>query len=93
MQEVNDDLLAALKALPGVQEAGREEAHTARLILEGDVVPLEAIAETSRAHGNKVKSVSLLEPTLEDVFIYYTGRGLRDAADQQYSYKMPTMMR
>ena len=93
LQEVNDELLAALKTLAGVKEAGREEAHTARLILEGDIVPLEAIAETSRAHGNKVKSVSLIEPTLEDVFIYYTGRGLRDTASEEYSYKVPTMMR
>jgi ABC-2 type transport system ATP-binding protein len=93
LNEVNDDLLTALKAIAGVKEAGREEAHTARLILEGDIVPLEAIAETSRAHGNKVKSVSLIEPTLEDVFIYYTGRGLRDTASEEYSYKVPTMMR
>ena len=93
MQEVSDDLLAALKTLPGVKEAGREEAHTARLILEGDVVPLESIAEASGAHGNKLKSMSLLEPTLEDVFIYYTGRGLRDAAEGEYSYVVPTMMR
>jgi len=93
LQEVNDELLAALKAVDAVKEAGREEAHTARLILEGDVVPLEAIAETSRAHGNKVKSVSLIEPTLEDVFIYYTGRGLRDTASEEYQYKVPTMMR
>jgi hypothetical protein len=37
--------------------------------------------------------VSLIEPTLEDVFIYYTGRGLRDTASEEYSYKVPTMMR
>jgi ABC-2 type transport system ATP-binding protein len=92
-QEVGDDLLATLKALPNVQEAGREETHTARLILAGDVVPLEAIAEASRAHGNRVKNMSLLEPTLEDVFLHYTGRGLRDAATQEYSYAVPTMMR
>jgi len=92
-QEVSDDLLATLKGLPNVQDAGREETHTARLILGGDVVPLEAIAETSRAHGNKVKNMSLLEPTLEDVFLHYTGRGLRDAATQEYSYAVPTMMR
>jgi len=92
-QEVSDDLLASLRGLPNVQEAGREETHTARLILGGDVVPLEAIAEASRAHGNKVKNMSLLEPTLEDVFLHYTGRGLRDAATQEYSYAVPTMMR
>jgi len=92
-KEVSDELLAALKRLPNVRDAGREEAHTARVILGGDVVPLEAIAEVSRAHGDKVKNMSLLEPTLEDVFLHYTGRGLRDAATQEYTYAVPTMMR
>jgi ABC-2 type transport system ATP-binding protein len=92
-QEVTDELVAALKALPDVREAAREDAHAARMILAGDVVPLEGITETARATKNKVKSMSLLEPTLEDVFIHYTGRGLRDAAAGEYSYQMPSIMR
>ncbi len=93
MGEVDDALLAALKALPEVREAAREESHTARLILAGDVVPLDGVTEVSRARGNKLKSLTLLEPTLEDVFIHYTGRGLRDAAAGEYSYAVPSMMR
>jgi ABC-2 type transport system ATP-binding protein len=93
MQEVDDALLAALKALPEVRGAGREEAHTARVILAGDVVPLEGIADAARAQGNKVRSVTLVEPTLEDVFLHYTGRGLRDSANETYSYAIPRMMR
>ena len=93
MQEVGDELLAALKALPEVREAAREDPHTARLILAGDVVPLEGITEASRQRGNKVKSMTLLEPTLEDVFIHYTGRGLRDSATNEYSYEIPRLMR
>lgn len=34
-----------------------------------------------REHGIDVKSVSLHEPTLEDVFIKFTGKGLRDEAE------------
>ncbi len=64
-----------------------------RLILNGDVVPLEAITAASQQRRIKVKSVTLLEPTLEDVFIYYTGRGLRDQAAGEYSYAMPSIMR
>ena len=93
IQEVTDELLARLKALPEVREAGREDPHTARLILAGDVVPLEGITEGSRARGIKVKSMTLLEPTLEDVFIHYTGRGLRDSAGSEYSYEIPRLMR
>ncbi len=92
-QEVTGELLAALKALNEVREAGREEAHTARLILSGDVVPLDGITEASRVHANKVKSMSLLEPTLEDVFIHYTGRALRDTVAEAYDYAVPNIMR
>jgi ABC-2 type transport system ATP-binding protein len=93
MHEVSDEILTALKGLQDVSEAAREEAHTARLILAGDVVPLDGITEVARTHANKIKSMSLLEPTLEDVFIHYTGRAMRDAAAGEYNYAMPTMMR
>jgi ABC-2 type transport system ATP-binding protein len=91
--EATEELRAALKALPEVREAAREESDTMRLILASDVVPLDGITEVSRARGNKIKSMSLLEPTLDDVFIHYTGRGMRDSAAGEYSYAMPSIMR
>jgi len=91
-KEVTDELVAAFAALPEVREAAREEPHTVKVILSGDVVPIDGITETARAHGNKVKNLSLLEPTLEDVFIHYTGRGLRDQAAGEYQYQMPAIM-
>ncbi|HET9940559.1 MAG TPA: ATP-binding cassette domain-containing protein, partial [Candidatus Eisenbacteria bacterium] len=72
--DVDDALLSALKELPEIKEAAREDPHTARLILVGDTVPLDGITESSHKLGNKVRTLSLLEPTLEDVFIHYTGR-------------------
>jgi len=93
MTEVTEELLTALKALPEVREAGREDPHTARMILVGDVVPLEGITAAAQALGIKIKSMTLLEPTLDDVFIHYTGRGMRDAAAGEYSYAVPSMMR
>ena len=93
MEEIDDGLLAALKALPEVHEGAREDPHTVRLILAKDVVPVEAILEVARSRRIKMKSMTLLEPTLEDVFIHYTGRGLRDAAAGEYSYQIPSMMR
>jgi ABC-2 type transport system ATP-binding protein len=93
MQDFGDELLQALKGLPNIRDAGREDPHTARLILSSEVVPLEDITNMARQHNVKVKSMTLLEPTLEDVFIHYTGRGLRDTANEQYSYAMPRIMR
>ncbi len=80
LAEVDDALLAALKALPEVHEAAHEDPHTVRLILNRDVVPIEGIVEVARSRRVRMKSMTLLEPTLEDVFIHYTGR-------------MPSMMR
>jgi ABC-2 type transport system ATP-binding protein len=92
--DVDDALLEALKALPEIKGAAREDPHTARLILVGDTVPLDGITESSHKLGNKVRTLSLLEPTLEDVFLHYTGRGLRDTAGEEYQgYKVPSMMR
>jgi ABC-2 type transport system ATP-binding protein len=93
MGEVDEALLQGLKVLPEVHEVAREDPHTARVILEGDTAPIEAITDLSRTQKNRIKSMTLLEPTLEDVFIHFTGRALRDAAEGEYQYKMPSMMR
>jgi ABC-2 type transport system ATP-binding protein len=93
MSEADDGLVAALKALPDVREAGHEDPHSVRLILKGDIVPVEAIVEVARARQIRMKSMTLLEPTLEDVFLHYTGRALRDTATGEYSYDMPKFMR
>ena len=92
-REVDAGLIAALKTLPDVREAGAEEDHVARVVLSGDTVPLEGLLEATRRAGNRVKSVSLQEPTLEDVFIHYTGRGLRDTVARDYVEAMPAVMR
>jgi ABC-2 type transport system ATP-binding protein len=91
--EVDDALVAALKGLPDVKEAARDDPHTVRLILQGDIAPVDAIVEVVRARQMRMKSMTLLEPTLEDVFIHYTGRALRDTATGEYSYDVPKFMR
>ena len=64
LREVDSDLLAALKGLPEVHDAGTEEPHVARLILNAGQVPLEGITEISRTRGNRVQSITLLQPSL-----------------------------
>ena len=93
MAEADDALIAALKVLPDVHEAAHEDPRTVRLILNGDIAPIEAIVEVARSRRIRMKSMTLLEPTLEDVFIHYTGRALRDSATGEYTYDMPKFMR
>jgi len=93
LRELDEPLLARLKQLTDVREALRDDPHTARLVLAGDVVPLDGIVEVSRAASNKVKNLTLVEPTLEDVFIHYTGRALRDTVSEEHSYVPPPLSR
>jgi len=93
MTDVPEELLGELKALNEIREATTDDPHTVRMILTGDVVPLEGILETSRKRSIRVRSMTLLEPTLEDVFLHYTGRALRDEAAGEYNYAMPSIMR
>jgi ABC-2 type transport system ATP-binding protein len=48
----------------------------------GDVTPaLAQVFERLRARGVDLRSVSLAEPSLDDVFLHETGRSLRDAGE------------
>ncbi len=91
--EVEPALVDALKALPGVSSAATEGPHEVRMILETEEVPLEAILEVSRRSGNRLRLTSLEEPTLEDVFLHYTGRALRDSVAQEYVWQQPALMK
>jgi ABC-2 type transport system ATP-binding protein len=92
-REVGEPLREALRALPDVSDAAIDSDHAVRLVLTTEVVPLEGIIEATRRVGNKVKSVSVQEPTLDDVFIHYTGRGLRDTVSTEYVRPLPSIMR
>jgi len=92
-REVGEAMREALRAIPDVSDAAVEGDHAVRMVLTGEVVPLEAILDATRRLENKVKSVSVQEPTLEDVFLHYTGRGLRDTVSTEYVRPLPPMMR
>ena len=92
-QEIGEPMREALRGLPDVSDAALQGDHEARLVLSGEVVPLDGLLEVSRKLGNKVKSVSVQEPTLDDVFLNYTGRGLRDTVSSEYVMALPSIMR
>jgi ABC-2 type transport system ATP-binding protein len=92
-REVAEPLREALRALPESKDAARDGDHAVRIVLTTDVVPLEAILDVARRTDNKVKSVTLEEPTLDDVFLHYTGRGLRDTVSTEYVRPLPSIMR
>ena len=84
------DWAATLRALPEVAEI-KADPPVFRLSSNNGPVTTTALMETARAAGVGVTSLSVQSTTLDDVFLHYTGHGLRDAL--QAPAPRPMMMR
>jgi ABC-2 type transport system ATP-binding protein len=69
--------LRALQALDFVEEATLGEG-TIELVVDQARNHLPGILETAADHGAIVRSVEVVEPDLEAVFLHLTGKALRD---------------
>ena len=70
--------LERLKALPHVQSVTNEE-HIFRIATANGPVTTMGLVAASEAAGLTVQSLAVKSTTLDDVFVHYTGRDLRDA--------------
>lgn len=76
-EETLENLLAALRALPGVIKADRTD-HTIAIITPAAEEILAPVISRANEAGVKIRSVDIQEPNLESVFLQLTGRALRD---------------
>jgi ABC-type multidrug transport system ATPase subunit len=61
----------------GVKAVTRPEPETLRLeVQEAECIAGELVARTTRQH--RLESINMARPTLDDIFLHYTGRALRD---------------
>jgi ABC-2 type transport system ATP-binding protein len=68
---------AALQALEGVDEATASDGRIELVVREArHMLPL--ILETAAGAGAVIRSVEVVEPDLEAVFLHLTGKALRD---------------
>jgi ABC-2 type transport system ATP-binding protein len=67
----------ALRTLERVEQVTAAEGHIEVLVTEARSL-LPQILETASAHGVAVRSVEVIEPDLEAVFLHLTGKALRD---------------
>ena len=74
--------LARLGALPGVESASGDD-RVARLATTTGPATTMALLELSTAAGVAVQALSVSATTLDDVFVHFTGRQLRDALQEQ----------
>jgi ABC-2 type transport system ATP-binding protein len=77
-----------LRALPEVEEVKAHD-HVFRLSSNNGPVTTVEMMSAARAAGIGVTSLSVQSTTLDDVFVHYTGRQLRDALQSPAPFMSP----
>ena len=78
-----------LRALPGVTSVQPEGAGTYRVLTGNGSGTTTALVEMAVQAGIPIKALSVQNTTLDDVFVHYTGRQLRDELVKAYGFVMP----
>lgn len=85
-QDKKTEFVQAIKKIEFVRDVTENEEKITVFSSKGaEVAPV--IFSLSSSIGVKIKSVSITEPTLDDVFISFTGRDLRDNNSGSYDQK------
>lgn len=74
-----EELVARIRALPGVKQVEREGASLT-VVSEAGSANLDRILQAAQGGGG-VRSVQADKPSLEDVFLTLTGKSLRDGGE------------
>lgn len=77
LSDAPGSLAEEIAGLPGVLQAKKVDSTITTLVKDGHE-RVAAILETVYRAGVKVRSIQIVEPNLESVFLKLTGRALRD---------------
>ncbi len=75
-----------LKKLGRVHSVQREGAGMYRILSDEGSLTTTELVSMALAEGVQVKSLSVQNTTLDDVFVHYTGRQLRDEMQKAFAY-------
>jgi len=78
-----------LKKLSGVTSVQHEAAGMYRVLSSNGSQTTTELVEAAVQAAVPVKSLSVQNTTLDDVFVHYTGRQLRDELQKAYAFVMP----
>ncbi len=78
-----------LHALPGVTSVQHEGSDMYRVLTSNGSNTTTALVEMAVTAGVQLKSLTVQNTTLDDVFVHYTGRQLRDEQVKAYQFVMP----
>jgi ABC-2 type transport system ATP-binding protein len=78
-----------LRHLGGVSSVEPQSAGMYRLLTAHGSLTTTQLVEMTMASGSTIKSLNVQNTTLDDVFVHYTGRALRDEQVKAQSFVMP----
>src|SRR5262249_16123650 len=88
-ENVPSDWEQRLQKLDDVTSVKHEGAAMFRILTGNGSRTTTELVETAVESGVAVKSLSVQNTTLDDVFVHYTGRQLRDELQKAYGFVMP----
>ena len=78
-----------LQGLPGVTSVQNESAGMFRVLTANGSGTTTDLVEMAVVSGVTLKTLTVQNTTLDDVFVHYTGRQLRDELVKAYAFVMP----
>jgi ABC-2 type transport system ATP-binding protein len=74
----NDAAVRSLKDHPGIRDVKAKPKGFVLMVNEDGSKVLPTIIETLRTAGIEIFTINLKKPSMDDVFVFYTGREFRD---------------
>lgn len=84
-----EDWRERLRALGGVTAVESQSAGMYRVLTSDGPGTTTQLVEMAAREGATIKSLSVQNTTLDDVFVHYTGRQLRDEQVKAHAFEMP----
>jgi ABC-2 type transport system ATP-binding protein len=84
LESLSDGLVSCVKALPFVRNLHVED-ETLRVYVDSGATSLPALMDAIKSSGGRILSASIHEQTLEDVFIHFTGKSIREGEAKKVS--------
>jgi ABC-2 type transport system ATP-binding protein len=78
-----------LHQLAGITAVESKSAGMYRLLTSNGSLTTTQLVEMVNRHGETIKSLTVQNTTLDDVFVHYTGRALRDEQVKALGFVMP----
>ena len=90
IQDGNEDVSDVIKKVPNVKEVKKQDSAYRIKVVDGEETA-PTIIDAVRAEGHKVTRLSLTKPTLDEVYLEYTGRSIREEEESKEGFAAQRM--